>query len=70
MTFRDDGVPYDPTDAPEPDVTLGSEERTPGGLGAFVTRKIMDAVIYEHRGGENTLTLTKKRAGAGNHDRN
>ena len=34
--FEDDGTPYDPTTAKEPDVTLSAEERDVGGLGIFI----------------------------------
>ena len=31
-----------------------------GGLGVFLTKKLMDDVSYEYRGGQNILTLKKK----------
>ena len=62
LTFiiADEGVPFDPTQKEEADVTLGLEERPIGGLGIFLVRQIMDTVGYERRGGRNILTLTKK----------
>lgn len=59
LIFRDSGIPYNPMDAKEPDVTLSAEERQIGGLGIFMVKKSMDAMIYEYRDGMNILTLRK-----------
>lgn len=58
--LRDSGTPFDPTQAPDADITLGVEERPIGGLGIFLVRRIMDSVTYTRRGEKNILTLTKK----------
>ena len=60
ITFVDKGVPYDPLKKEDPDVTLSAEEREIGGLGIFMTKKIMDDVVYEYRDGRNILTIKKK----------
>ena len=60
ITFIDHGVPYDPLAKMDPDVTLGAEERTIGGLGIFLTKKTMDDVSYEYKDGRNILRLKKK----------
>ena len=59
ITFVDHGVPYDPLAKPDPDVALPAAERPIGGLGVFLTKKLMDGVSYEYRDGQNILTLTK-----------
>ena len=59
ITFTDRGIPYDPLKKEDPDVTLSAEERGIGGLGIFMTKKIMDDVCYEYRDGQNILTLKK-----------
>ena len=59
ITFIDRGVPYDPLAKADPDVTLSAEERGIGGLGIFMTKKIMDDVAYEYKDGKNILTLKK-----------
>lgn len=60
ITFMDQGVPYDPLQREDPDLTLSSDERPIGGLGIFLTRRSMDDVCYEYREGKNILTIKKK----------
>lgn len=60
ITFVDHGVPYDPLARRDPDVTLSAEERDIGGLGVFLTKRIMDDVSYEYRNGQNILQIKKK----------
>lgn len=59
ITFSDSGVPFDPLNKADPDVTLPAEEREIGGLGIFMTRKFMDNVTYTYKDGKNVLTLKK-----------
>ncbi|MBR1758087.1 MAG: anti-sigma factor antagonist [Lachnospiraceae bacterium] len=59
ITFMDHGKPFDPTKNADPDVTLSAEARDIGGLGIFMTKKIMDDVKYEYVDGRNILTLKK-----------
>ena len=60
ITFTDRGMPYDPLAKEDPDVTLPADKRQIGGLGIFMTKKMMDSVRYEYRDGRNILTLKKK----------
>ena len=61
LTFRmaDKGVPFDPLQKPDPDISLSAEEREIGGLGIFITKKTMDTVSYAYENGENILTMIK-----------
>ena len=59
IVFSDSGVPYDPLSREDPDVTLPAEERDVGGLGVYMTKKLMDCVSYEYSDGKNILTLRK-----------
>lgn len=58
--FRDQGIPFNPLDKPDPDVTLPAEERKVGGLGIFLMKKNMDGYSYTHENNENILTMWKK----------
>ena len=62
VTFRliDQGVPFDPLQKPDPDITLSIEERQVGGLGIFIVKKTMDTVHYAYEDGKNILTMIKK----------
>lgn len=60
LRFEDSGVPFDPTQAEEPDVTLPAEERPVGGLGILLAKKTMDSMEYGRRDGRNRLVMTKK----------
>ncbi len=60
MEFIDEGVAYDPLLAKIPDIELSADERTPGGLGIYIVREMMDVVEYERRGNTNVLRLSKK----------
>ena len=61
VTFRmaDQGIPFDPLQKPDPDITLSAEDRDIGGLGIFITKKTMDEVTYAYENGENILTMKK-----------
>ena len=59
ITFIDHGMPYDPLAREDPDITLPAEMRGTGGLGVFMTKKLMDDVAYEYVDGQNILTLKK-----------
>ncbi len=59
LTFIDGGVPYDPLQRPDPDLTLSTEDRPIGGLGVFLVKKIVDEAHYEYKNGKNMLTVRK-----------
>ena len=60
LVLTDTGKEFDPTMAPEADITLSADERPIGGLGIFLIRQIMNEVRYERIDGKNVLTLEKK----------
>lgn len=60
IIFEDEGIPFDPTSAPIPDINLPADERPVGGLGIFLISKIMDEVMYKREPGKNILTTNKK----------
>ena len=59
ITLIDSGIPYDPLKKPDPDVTLSAEERQIGGLGIFMTKKLMDSIAYKYSDSKNILTIKK-----------
>ena len=62
VIFEDRGIPFDPTAQEDPDRSSPAEEREIGGLGIFLTKRLMDEVTYEYRDGRNILTIRKKPA--------
>ncbi len=62
VIFEDRGIPFDPTEREDPDRSSSAEERKIGGLGIFLTKQIMDEVIYEYRDGRNILSIRKRFA--------
>ena len=60
-TVIDNGGAFDPSEAPEPDVSLPLDKRDPGGLGILLIRRMVDRVEYRRVGNENRLRLEKAR---------
>jgi len=59
FTITDSGIPFDPTQKPEADISLSAEQREIGGLGIHLVRKLMDEIRYERIDNKNILTLVK-----------
>lgn len=57
LVFEDDGKPYNPLEAEEPDISAGIEEREIGGLGLFMVKKMAESVQYEYTGDKNRMTV-------------
>lgn len=64
LIFRDDGKPYNPLDAEEPDISASAEDRPIGGLGIFMVRKMVDSVDYMYKDGRNVVTLKMALSGS------
>ena len=60
VSFEDWGIPYNPLEKEDPDITLSAEERNIGGLGIFMVKQTMDDITYKYENGKNCLTLVKK----------
>lgn len=60
ILLRDAGVPFNPLESPDPDLTSSVEDRQIGGLGIFLCKKLMDHIEYKYEGGCNVLTMHKK----------
>lgn len=60
IEISDDGIEFDPTVIPTPDINAPLEERKIGGLGIHFIRETTEAQAYKREYERNTLTLTKK----------
>ena len=60
LTFTDNGIPYNPLDTEDPDITSSSEERKIGGLGMYLVKKNMDEMKYEYVNQQNRLWMEKR----------
>ena len=59
ITLRDKGIPYNPLENKEPDLSLSASERSVGGLGIYLSRKFANSITYKRENDENILTFTK-----------
>ena len=57
VKILDEGVPFDPLTLEAPDLKASIEERSVGGLGVYLMRRVMDEVHYFREGKKNILTL-------------
>ena len=57
LTVTDSGIPYNPLEKEDPDVTLSADERGIGGYGIFIVKNTMDKIDYEYSDGKNILTI-------------
>ena len=62
LTFKDDGVPFNPLKSQDPDVEASLEERKPGGLGLLMVKKMSSDLAYVHEDKYNVLTVTIRLA--------
>ena len=60
LTFIDNGIPYNPLETEDPDITSSSEERKIGGLGIYLVKKNMDEMKYEYVNQQNRLWMEKR----------
>jgi serine/threonine-protein kinase RsbW len=60
VVVEDAGKPFDPLQAPPPNLTGSLETRGVGGLGIHFIRSLMDEVAYARIDGKNRLSLRKK----------
>lgn len=58
--IRDDGVPFDPSETPPPNMEAKLRAGRPGGLGIFFYKTFLDGVAYRREGDENILTVYKR----------
>ena len=59
VRLEDDGIPFNPLWAQEPDCECPVEDRKVGNLGIHLCKKVMDEMSYERFGDKNILILKK-----------
>ena len=57
LRIVDDGHEFDPLAAPPPDFEVPMEERSVGGLGIHLLKKLARSVAYQRADGKNVLTV-------------
>lgn len=57
VELTDEGSPFDPTVAAEPDVSVPLSERSLGGLGLLLMRRMVDELTYRRDGHRNVVTF-------------
>lgn len=61
ITITDHAPPFDPRNAPMPNLDAPASERQPGGLGWYLIRELVDRIEYESgRERGNRLVLVKR----------
>lgn len=60
LSFEDNGIPYNPFERPDPDITVPIGQRKEGGLGIYLVKKQMDRVEYKYSKGKNKIKLMKE----------
>ena len=59
VCLTDAGVPFNPFEAPEPDLAIPLEEREIGGLGIVLVKKLMDEYHYKRQANLNVTSMIK-----------
>ncbi len=59
VVLTDWGIPYNPLEKTDPDITLSAMERAIGGLGIYMVKQSMDNVEYFRKDDTNNLVLEK-----------
>ena len=60
IELRDAGMPFNPLEKEDPDITLSADERPVGGLGIYICKSMMDSIDYRYEDGNNILVLKKR----------
>jgi anti-sigma regulatory factor (Ser/Thr protein kinase) len=59
LEISDDGIPFDPSTAEEPDLEKMISNGQKGGFGIFLARKLMNGFDYKRENDRNILTIFK-----------
>ena len=63
MFFKisDNGIPFNPLKAKEPDISASLEDRKVGGLGIFFVKQIAKDISYSYQNSKNCISLIIER---------
>jgi len=56
----DTGIRFNPLEKEDPDISLGIDDKKPGGLGILLIKQNADQVNYQYLDGRNILTIQKR----------
>ena len=56
----DDGISFNPINAPRPNIDQDIKDRSGNGLGIHLVKKLMDKIKYERIDNKNCLTIKKR----------
>lgn len=59
LTFIDQGIPFNPLESADPDISMPLKQRKKGGLGIWMVKKTMEGLRYKHVDGSNVLSFEK-----------
>jgi len=59
ICFSDSGVPFNPMEHEDPDLSVEALVDREGGLGIFLVKNLMDDVFYSYEGGRNRMYIVK-----------
>ena len=62
IKVEDDGIPYDPTQAPAAALATSLEDSKEGGMGLTFMRSLTDGIEYRRIDGRNRLVLRRRIA--------
>ena len=57
IMFADEGLPYNPLEKEDPDITASAQDREVGGLGIFMVKQMADEIRYEYKENRNCLYM-------------
>ena len=60
LMFKDTGKPFNPLEHSDPNFSVSLMNRTIGGLGIYIVKKLTDKIEYVRTGNTNVLVLSKK----------
>jgi anti-sigma regulatory factor (Ser/Thr protein kinase) len=60
LRLSDDGMEFDPLEAPAPDFSIPLEDRPIGGLGIHIVRNLAHSIEYHRIAGRNVIEMTFK----------